>query len=145
MRVPKNHIMYRDGILFVFITSVGKLLIGYYVGLVAKKFAANWRGGRSPRVRTIYLATWSHGMRSSFDNYRSVGYGSRLRGSHDKTTLSETVSNIEDTSKDARIRLEEICPPETRRSFSVEPNALASSAIKVWCPVSNANANCARL
>ncbi|KAK0467741.1 uncharacterized protein EV420DRAFT_425964 [Desarmillaria tabescens] len=51
LRVPKDHVMYKD---------------------VATSFGQNWNWQRGPRpsIARIYLITWSPSLRKSFDDYR---------------------------------------------------------------------------
>ncbi|KAK0215820.1 hypothetical protein IW262DRAFT_1402462 [Armillaria fumosa] len=51
LRVPKDHVMYKD---------------------VATSFGNNWdwKAGPRPSIARIYLITWSPSLRKSFDNYR---------------------------------------------------------------------------
>ncbi|KAK0467744.1 uncharacterized protein EV420DRAFT_426018 [Desarmillaria tabescens] len=51
LRVPKNHVMYKD---------------------VAKSFRSTWNSNASrPTIARMYLITWTEKLRSSFDNYRA--------------------------------------------------------------------------
>ncbi|KAK0467739.1 uncharacterized protein EV420DRAFT_425918 [Desarmillaria tabescens] len=60
IRVPKDHVMYKD---------------------VANSFKDTWdhNAGSCPVIDRIYLITWTPGMRSSFDNYRE-SVAKKLKG-----------------------------------------------------------------
>ncbi|PBK98837.1 hypothetical protein ARMGADRAFT_960474 [Armillaria gallica] len=59
LRVPKNHVMYKD---------------------VAKSFRNTWNSNiRRPAIARMYLITWKKTLRSSFDNYRA-NIAKKLKG-----------------------------------------------------------------